>query len=115
MRKTAGSIIAIFALATPHSAMAAFECSGTVSMSHVAVDGSVLVKSSWRNDYTQICNVLTSWKDVPPTVCAAWIAKMDAAVSLGRNVGVYYTDGSLTCATLPSYASAPAPYYVSLK
>jgi len=43
------------------------------------------------------------------------MAKIDAAVSLGKTVRVRYrTDTSTTCANLPSYGSAPAPLYVMI-
>jgi hypothetical protein len=41
------------------------------------------------------------------------MAKFDAAISLERNVGIYYTDAT-DCAALPASDASPAPYYVML-
>ena len=108
--------LAVTAAATSVSANAAVACYGTVIKSWTSSDGQVVVDSSWRSDHTTLCNILTPWKGVPPSVCLSWQAKVDAAVSMGRAVTVYIIDApaGTTCATLPTYGDAYAPYYVML-
>lgn len=95
-------------------AAANFACNGTVSTSYVTYVGGVFLSSSWRGDYTQICNISETWNNIPPEVCATWIAKVDAAVSLQRTMTVYYA-GTGDCSTLPTYGGAPGPIYVMLQ
>ena len=113
MRKLALSMAAIAALGISQPASAEAWCNGTVSASWVDVNGNFFIAGSWRGTHTQMCNVKTECKGVTPDVCATWMAKLDAAVSLGRSVVVNYpvvTD----CATLPTYSAAPSPTYVML-
>ena len=113
MRKYISSIsfLSLFFISNP--AIAATTCIGTISSSHVTIDGGVLFRASWGG-YIQACNISATWKGVPPEVCAAWVAKLDAAVSLGRSTRVYYTD-TLVCADVPTYSASPAPYYIMLE
>lgn len=89
-------------------------CQGAVSNSWTRSDGSLLILGAWRNDQTQICNILTDWKGSPATVRLSRQAKLDAAVAMPRPVTVYYNDKVADCDTLPTYHQAPAPDYVLL-
>jgi hypothetical protein len=89
------------------------DCVGTVNSSYLTIDGSVILRGTWRNDFTQICNLKTEWKGVTPDVCAGWKAMIDAALTLGRTVSLYYSP-DVTCAQIPYYGGSPAPYYVML-
>lgn len=104
-----------FALAWSGSAYAEVWCNGTLSASWSQIDGGVYIQGSWHPTHTKICSLNSVWKGVPPEVCASWLAKADAAVSLGRTVTVYYGGTFSDCATLPAYDDAPAPTYVMLR
>src|SRR5687767_5130256 len=113
MKKFTLTMVALAALGFSQPASAASWCTGTISVSWVDAGGSVLVTGSWRGTHTQICSVKTEWKSITPDVCANWMAKLDAALTLSRGVTVYY-DETIDCAALPTYGAAPPPGYVML-
>lgn len=89
-------------------------CVGPVSESLVTEGGSVLIYSSWRNDWTTVCNLNSARGNVSPQVCFSWFSAIQTAVTQRRNLGLYYltpTDQSF-CNTMPTYDNAPTPYYV---
>lgn len=112
-KKFALATLAITALGFSHPANATVWCSGTISASWVNDGGAVLILGSWRGDHTQICNIKVEWRGITPDVCAAWMAKVDAAVALGRAVTLLYPNES-GCGSLPTYSDTPAPSYVML-
>lgn len=101
------------ALCTAQPVLADFGCSGKVTSTYITDSGATLIAGDWRGSYTQVCNISVAWNSIPPEVCAAWIAKIDAAVTLQRTVRVYYR-GTGDCAALPTYGSSIPPYYVML-
>lgn len=113
MRKIfALAIIAAVTISQP--AHAASLCSGTITRSLVYSSGAVSVLGSWRNATTQVCNLKIEWKNITPDVCAAWLARIDAAVSLQRPIAFYFTE-DLDCASYDTYNASPAPYYIQLQ
>lgn len=113
--KIGTAVAGMLLLATvPQGAQANSWCSGTVTASWVDISGNVYIQASWHGTHTQICHLSAEWKGVTPDICASWMAKMDAAVSTGRAVTIYYP-GAADCASLPTYTSSPAPNYVMLR
>ncbi|MBT2134661.1 hypothetical protein KK137_09975 [Croceibacterium sp. LX-88] len=100
-------------LSASSSAFAATSCSGTISNSILYNDGQVSVRASWRNDYTTICNLKSTWQGITPDICAGWLAKVDAAVTFNKPVTAYYA-ADLVCSALPTYGSSVAPAYIML-
>lgn len=99
----------------PLQALAAAPCVGTVTNIYTHAAGSVVIRSSWRNDWTQVCNVNEEWKGVPSQSCWAWFALLSAAVTDSKSVAVNYPNlQPAECATMPTYASSPAPDFVRL-
>lgn len=98
---------------------APLDCAGTVTNLYVAADGTVLVIGSWRGDYTRMCNMdqpLQVTTSSPPVMisaitCASWMALLSKAVTNRSTVHVYYLDAQ-ACNALPTYWTAPVPYYV---
>jgi hypothetical protein len=113
MASKSAIIVALMASVFATPASAAIWCSGTIGHATLFGNGEVHIQASWRGDDTQICNLSAPWKGVPPEVCAGWMAKLDSAVTFGRTILIMY-DTNGTCATLPTYGNAPAPYYVDL-
>jgi len=105
--------LAAFALFGVQPAYAATSCNGAILSAHVSSDGSVLIRGSWRSDYTQICNISSIWKGIPLEVCALWAAKADAAIATGHSVTIYYS-ADFACTAIPSYGTSPAPTYLML-
>jgi len=95
-------------------AEAAASCSGTVDTVLLYYDGSVNIIASWRGDYTYVCNVHGGWGGISAEVCLGWYGALVKAQANSLNVIAYYNTGSYTCSNLPTYAAAPAPYYLGL-
>lgn len=104
--------LSLAVISSPTTA-ASQDCTGTVLSSWVNSTGDVFLSSSWRNDHTQVCNVETTWKGIPPNVCVSWVAKLDAALALGKHISIHYPEAP-PCNAIPYYGNAPAPYYVML-
>jgi hypothetical protein len=104
----------------PTSANAAQQwCAGTVANLYLSSDGTVLVWTSWRNDYLKICNVndpvpSSVNTSVTPTVCMSWLSLLRTAIQSQRQVTTYYGEAP-ACASLPTYGGAPVPDYVMLR
>lgn len=90
------------------------QCYGAVNELLIYSDGTVNVFSSYRNDWTNICNLQATRQGVDTFTCALWIGAIESARKLNQNIHVYYVDNGtgMTCATIPIHASAPAPLYI---
>jgi hypothetical protein len=86
------------------------DCTGTAVKVLLYGDGTVNLQSSWRNDFTVICNINGTFGNISAEVCLSWYATATSAAAHGKQVTVYYA-ATYTCATLPTYWSAPAPTY----
>lgn len=104
-----GVTLALFSL----QSHAVTDCSGTVIRALLYSDGSVNILSSWRNDYTYICNTNGTFGGVAPEICLAWYATALKAIASNKQVNIYY-QATHACATLPIYSSAPVPTYFGL-
>ena len=113
MKIAAGIATAIAMIGLPQPALAAVDCSGTVFGKAVSDDGSILIRGTWRGDYTKICNIKTDWNGITPDVCALWTAMADAAVTTGKSLYVQYATET-SCATIPTWGQGPAPYRITL-
>ena len=88
-------------------------CSGTLGASWTNRNGDVFFQPSWHWGHLQLCNIHLSWKDVTPSTCLSWQAKVDAAVTLQRQTTINY-EGT-ACGALATYADSPSPYYVMVR
>ena len=90
-------------------------CTGTVSNVYIAADKSVVIKGSWRNDYTRICSTDGS-TGVDTVTCSLWYSIVSASIVNDKQVILMYSDqnGQYQCDNLPNYYTAPNPYYVML-
>lgn len=94
-------------------AHASLYCAGNPTAIYTTSDGHVSMRNTWRNDWTYICNVNEEWKGVPPQTCWAWFAQINSAIVENKQMTLLYMlPDSSACATLPTYASSPAPAYV---
>lgn len=92
---------------------AATDCTGTVTRALLYGDGTVNLLTSWRGDYTEVCNTNGTFGSIAGDVCLSWYATALSAIAHGKQVNIYYA-GTYTCATLPTYWSAPVPTYFGL-
>lgn len=116
MRVLIGGLLLSLSLA-PTGASADIYCGGDAPVLRVLTyrDGSVLVLTGWRSDFLQICNLNSSWKQVAPGTCFAWMSKIAGAISAGKRTGFWYTGLSPeSCAAIPTYGNAPSPVYVDV-
>jgi hypothetical protein len=98
-------------LLVSQQAAAAYECYVKVVNVLVYADGSVNVLHTGRNDYTVVCNLNTDRQGVSPTTCAVWFALLESVKKRNGTANIYF-NGNESCATLPTYGSAPAPVYI---
>lgn len=110
-------IAAFVATLSPITATADVYCGSTTPAKVITYsDGRVTILAPWRGDYTDVCNMNTSWKGVSTTTCLTWFAQIANAYSTGKGLLFYYSGlAQGECATMPLYADAPAPLYVSVQ
>lgn len=91
-------------------------CTGTISAVLMYADGRVMIQGTWRGDFTDICNGQGTWGGIAETTCLSWYGAALKARKDVTTVTVYYPNGgSYTCATIPTYSSAPVPGYLMLQ
>lgn len=89
------------------------QCSGAVNSLLVYANGTVNISTSYRNDYTHICNLQSARQNVDTLTCALWVGAIESARKLNQNIKIYYTNNNdFSCDTIPTYAAAPAPVYI---
>lgn len=112
--RVAMAVLPLLLSAPSANAQGPLWCEGIVRTVLVDKEGTLLLMASYRNDWTQICNITTTWKSVPAAVCNVWVAHLTTAVATQQNIIVAY--GSLSsCGALPTYGDSPGPNYVSLQ
>lgn len=95
---------------------AAVDCAGTISGVYTTKAGGVVVLSSWRGAWTQICNLNNEWKGVPSQTCWGWYAKVNTAVADVLEIRFHFPDGtSAACDQLLTFHNANPPEYVMLR
>ena len=90
-------------------------CKGQVSNMYVDSADNLIIKGSWRNEYTRICKTDGS-SGVNTVTCSLWFSIVTTAITSAKDVQLMYNDqgGSMTCATIPYYSNAPTPAYLML-
>ena len=111
--KVCSALIALFCASVAQAT--AFYCAGTVSMVWSLTDGSMFIRTSYRGDHTQMCNLLTDWNGISPAQCKNWYAVLLTAKTTGDVIQVYYPNNPYSgCSALPTYGNTPAPGYIGL-
>jgi len=106
---------AVLAVLTPLVAKADIYCSGNVSDMLIYGGSNVTIFGSWRNDFTFICNVQSTWNGIGPDTCKAWYATLLAAKTANQAIQVWYPDSAgYTCASLPTYSSSLTPNFLRI-
>lgn len=94
-------------------AMAGTWCTGTLLKSYLQNDGSLIVETSWSG-WTKVCNLKADWQGITPDICAGWLARVDAAVSMDLAVQIHYDETYASCAAVPITYQSPAPVYIMI-
>lgn len=88
-------------------------CSGTISHTYIAKDGTLYIHGSWRKDYTAICNVSQTRDGVNVEVCKGWLSMIITGKTTKTPMVIYYGNVP-SCTEIPRYDDAPGPGYVML-
>lgn len=89
-------------------------CSGKVLTVLQYANGNVNIMTSYRNDYTVVCNTVSNWKGISPDTCRSMLSIVLSAKAVDKNILVYYSGNQFSCATIPYYGNAPSPVYVGI-
>jgi hypothetical protein len=86
-------------------------CTGNFDDVLVRANGDLVVHSTWRSDWTYLCNVnAATGAAVSAKTCASWLALATVAVDTQKPTTTSYTSNTLAnCAVVPTDNSAPAP------
>lgn len=110
MRKL-GALVVLLSLSLPMVARADYYCEVSVATVLIYRDGYVNVLHSGRGDYTIVCNLKDTYGGVDTTTCAMWAGMLQSIKKKNGKAQLYFSgDGS--CATMPTYGSAPVPVYI---
>lgn len=107
MKKLIGVIVFLFSA----NSFADFHCTVDVKKVLIYSSGTINVLHTGRNDYTNICNLKTTWKDVDQITCAMWTGLLQNSQVNDQKV-IFYYKGEGSCEALPTYSNTPAPLYV---
>ncbi len=90
-------------------------CSGTISNAYVDSGNNLMIKGSWRNDYTRICKTDGSG-EINTITCSLWFSIATSSMTNDKGVTLMYSDqgGTIDCTNIPSYSAAPIPKYLML-
>lgn len=90
-------------------------CTGKVTNAYIDSDKNVILKGSWRNEYTRICSTDGS-NGVDTITCSLWFSIITTSMVHDKEVILMYSDqnSTLNCSNIPTYSSSPRPDYVML-
>jgi hypothetical protein len=86
-------------------------CTGTLNAIYIDSTGGFYVSGTWRQDYTQICNLRQTWNGVSSDICLLWYSLLTTSKTNSKSVTIYYSDVPYNCQNLPTYAASPGPGY----
>lgn len=107
------SLFSVLILGSSTSFAAPQWCRGTINQELLDVGGDLYILPSWRNEWTQLCNMNGKFKDVPAAICKLWYSSVQAAVISGKSATVQYNDAP-TCDKIGAYNAAEKPNYFLL-
>jgi len=106
-------LLLIFILFSSYSYAENQWCSGTISHTYIAKDGTLYILGSWRNQHTAVCNVNQTRDGVTVDVCKSWLSLVITGKTTQTPMVVFYANVP-SCAEIPKYGSAPGPDYIML-
>lgn len=104
----------IITLSSFQSAHASIWCSGNIQTAYIANTGDVIIRSTWRNEYTKLCNLKGS-AEVDTVTCSLWYSTVTTSMVNNLPVRLMYNGDQYTCSNLPTYYASPIPAYVMLE
>ena len=114
LRRAALFVLALGLL--PHAQAADLWCTGSLSLHWINSNGDAFLLPSWRGDYVYICNVnQTTSSGVTPSTCLSWLTMIRSAMQRNVQTTMFYQNvAHSSCASSPTYWSAPTPAYLML-
>ena len=91
--------------------LASFHCTVDVQRVLVYATGGINILHTGRGDYTNICNLNSTWKGVEPLTCAMWTSLLQNSQVNAQKV-IFYYPGDGSCKELATYGNTPAPVYI---
>jgi len=90
-------------------------CKGEVKQTYVTSEGYLIIKGSWRDHYSRLCDLKGTVNNIDPLTCSMWSSYAVTAMANKKKVRVSFTaDAGVTCETLATYNDTPAVRYVML-
>ena len=92
MKTIARYLCVLMAVLWSLPATANLYCTGKIDKMLVNKSGGVWLAGTWRTDgqYTMICDMDTTWKDVSPGDCERWYVLMHSAYHAESTITLYY-------------------------
>jgi hypothetical protein len=112
-KTTALGVLSLLLITAATPARADVYCQGSALEHLVYNDGTLMIRSTWRNDWTYLCSMQVPWKGVSTEACFSWFGLLTAARTHNKPIGIYYS-GDTACSALATYVGAPAPVYVRM-
>jgi len=112
MNQVSKLLIAITAAFSFSASAGTLYCKGEILNVAIYDNGALGIKSSWRNDYTHVCNLSEKRGNIQSQVCFAYMSLLLNAEQNNLTVRLSYENTEYTCQTLPTYGNAPTPFYV---
>lgn len=108
-------ILLLTAILFSTSSIANIGCVGTVKDILQYAGGDINVLTSYRGDYTVMCNIEKHWNGVSPEACQGMLSILLTAQSTGKKIMTRYNGDQYSCQNLPTYSATPGPSYVGIK
>ena len=113
LRTSPISLVLLAAIALVFSVESrATHCYGTIKALYVDAGSNVFILPSFRDEWIQICNSLSTWNGIDPGTCKVWISLATALRVTKEQAVVWYPSSSVVCSALPTYGGSPAPGYL---
>jgi hypothetical protein len=107
------AVACLLFISASSAARADVYCTGNILDHLVFNEGTLMIRGSWRNDWTYLCSMQTPWKGVATEACFTWFGLLTAARTHNKSIGIYYS-GDTPCSALANHGGAPAPLYVRM-
>jgi hypothetical protein len=97
------------------SVYADVKCVGDVDDIAIRSNGELRITAGFHAEaeFFTVCNIETALWGIDPKVCSAWLSQVQAASTSGKDISVFYPDGT-DCSSFPTGIFAPTPKWMIL-
>ena len=108
-------LLALLLLPLPSYAVSLY-CTGSIQKTYVSSSGNLIVRSTFRNDYTRLCNLNGTANNISAITCSMWSSYVTTALTNKKKVLISFSaDEGVACSDMATYDSAPPVRYVMLQ